>query len=173
LTVAKRGELRTKPLVKSSADILFVANYSRRVILLDRNLFFGAAAITLLLLLVSTLGFQQFIYLSSNAFSLPLTLPLLIGSIGLILNFLVGELDRERLIDNIKSYRTYKATFYFTFGIMILAVILGAIMNSQIVISTVSKFPYIALGLGLLICVPYAILMYSSSRFSRDDKNEG
>src|SRR4030067_475553 len=139
---------------------------------LDRSLFFGSAALTLLLLLVSAFGFQQFIDLSFNAFSLSLTLPLLVGAVGVFLNFLVGELDRERLIDNAKSYRTYKATFYLTFGIMIFAVILGAVMNQQTLISTLSKIPYVAAGVALLICVSYAILAYSSRRLSRDDKIE-
>jgi len=139
---------------------------------LDRSLFFGSAALTLLLLLFSALGFQQFIDWSFNEFSLSLALPLLVGAAGVFLNFLVGELDRKRLIDNVKSYRTYKATFYLTFGIMIFAVILGAIMNPQTVISTISKIPYIAAGGALLICVSYAILTCSSRRFSRDDKKE-
>jgi len=47
---------------------------------LDRSLFFGSAALTLLLLLFSALGFQQFIDLSFNEFSLSLTLPLLVGA---------------------------------------------------------------------------------------------
>jgi len=139
---------------------------------LDRSLFFGSAALTLLLLLFSALGFQQFIDWSFNEFSLSLALPLLVGAAGVFLNFLVGELDRKRLIDNVKSYRTYKATFYLTFGIMIFAVILGAIMNPQTVISTISKIPYIAAGGALLICFSYAILTCSSRRFSRDDKKE-
>jgi hypothetical protein len=139
---------------------------------LDQSLFFGSAALTLLLLLFSALGFQQFIDLSFDEFSLSLALPLLVGAAGVFLNFLVGELDRKRLIDNVKSYRTYKATFYLTFGIMIFAVILGSIMNPQTVISTLSKIPYVAAGGALLICVSYAILAYSSRRFSRDDKKE-
>jgi hypothetical protein len=139
---------------------------------LDRSLFYGSAALTLLLLLFSVLGFKQFIDLSFNEFSLSLTLPLLVGAVGVFLNFLVGELDRKRLIDNAKSYRTYKATFYLTFGIMICAVILGAIMNPQGVFSTASLVPYIATGVTLLICVSYAILTYSSRRFSRDGEKE-
>jgi len=139
---------------------------------LDRSLFFGSAALTLLLLLCSALGFQQFIDLSFNEFSLSLTLPLLVGAVGVFLNFLIGELDRERLIDNAKSYRTYKASFYLTFGIMIFAVILGAIMNPLTLISTLSKIPYIAVVVALLICVSYAVLTYSSRRFSRDAKKE-
>jgi len=139
---------------------------------LDRSLFFGSAALTLLLLLVSALGFQQFIDLSFNEFTLPLTLPLLIGSVGVILNFLVGELDRKRLIDNAKSYRTYKATFYITFGLMIFAIILGTIMNPQTVNSALGKIPYIIAGGAILICTSFAILSYSSRRFSKGNKRE-
>jgi predicted membrane channel-forming protein YqfA (hemolysin III family) len=139
---------------------------------LDRSLFFGSAALTLLLLLFSALGFQQFIDLTFNGFNLPLVLPLIIGAAGVFLNFLVGELDRERLIDNAKSYRTYKATFYLSFGMMIVAVILGAIMNPQTVNSTLSNIPYIAVGIAIVICISYAILTYSSRGFSKGNKKE-
>jgi hypothetical protein len=139
---------------------------------LDRSLFFGSAALTLVLLLFSFLGFEQIIDLSFNGFSLSLARPLLIGSVGVFLNFLVGELDRKRLVDNAKSYRTYKATFYLTFGMMIFAVILGVIMNPQAVSSTLNKIPYIVTGGALLICISYAILTYSSRGFSKDNKKE-
>ena len=78
----------------------------------------------------------------------------------------------ERLIDNAKSYRTYKATFYLTFGMMIFAVILGAIMNPLSVNSTISKIPYVAVGVVILVCIVYAILTYSSRGFSKDSKKE-
>jgi hypothetical protein len=139
---------------------------------LDRSLFFGSAALTLMLLLFSALGIHQFIDLSFNGFSLALALPLLIGAVGVFLNFLVGELDRKRLIDNAKSYRTYKATFYLTFGIMIFSVILGAIMNPQTLTSILRSIPYIAVGIALVICIAYAILTYSSRGFSKDNKKE-
>jgi uncharacterized membrane protein YuzA (DUF378 family) len=139
---------------------------------LDRSLFFGSAALTLMLLLFSALGIHQFIDLSFNGFSLALALPLLIGAVGVFLNFLVGELDRKRLIDNAKSYRTYKATFYLTFGIMIFSVILGAIMNPQTLTSMLSDIPYIAVGIAIVICIAYAILTYSSRGFSKGDKKD-
>jgi hypothetical protein len=140
--------------------------------LLDRSLLFGSAALTLLLLLFSALGCQQFIDLSFNKFSLSLTLPLLVGAVGVFLNFLVGELDRKRLIDSAKSYGTYKATFYLMVGMMVFAIVLGVIMNPQSVFSAVSLIPYIAAGGTLFIRVSYALLIYSSRRFSRDDKRE-
>jgi len=139
---------------------------------LDRCIFFGSLALVLLLLFLSIFGLQQFMDFSIQNEPFSLTIPLLIGSAGIILNFLVGELDRKRLIDNAKSYRTYKATFFLTLGIMVFAIILGAIMNPQTAISTLSKIPYIAAGVAILTCVAYAILTYSSRRFSRDDKKE-
>jgi len=139
---------------------------------LDRSIFYGSAAVTLLLLLVSALGFQQFVDLSFNELSLSLALPLLVGSVGIALNFLVGELDRKRLVDFAKSYRTYKATFYLTFGMMVFAIVLGAIMNPQDVFSTAGIIPYIAAGVALSLCISYVILIYSSRRFSRDTKKE-
>jgi len=139
---------------------------------LDRSLFFGSTALVLLMLLVSAFGFQQFVDLSFSEFSLSFTLPLLVGSVGIMLNFLVGELDRKRRLDFTKSYRTYKATFYLTFGMMVFAIVLGAIMNPKGVFSTASLIPYIAAGVALLICISYAILTYSSRRFSRGDKKE-
>jgi len=139
---------------------------------LDRSLFFGSTALIAFLILVSALGFQQFVDWSFNEFSLSFTLPLLVGSVGIMLNFLVGELDRKRRLDFAKSYRTYKATFYLTVGIMVFSIVLGAIMNPQIVFSTASLIPYIAAGIALLACISYVILIYSSKRFSRDDKKE-
>ena len=139
---------------------------------LDRSLFFGSTALIALIILVSALGFHKFVDLSFSEFSLSFTLPLLVGSVGIMLNFLVGELDRKRRLDFTKSYRTYKATFYLTFGMMVFAIVLGAIMNPQSVVSTASLIPYIATGVALLICISYAILIYSSRRFSRDNKKE-
>lgn len=139
---------------------------------LDRSLFFGSAALTLMMLLFSVVGFQQFIDLSFKGFSLSSVLPLLVGAVGVFLNFLVGELDRKRLIDNAKSYRTYKVTFYLTFGIMIFAVILGGILNPQTLTSTISIIPYVAVGIALVICIAYVVLTYSSRGFSKDNKKE-
>jgi hypothetical protein len=140
--------------------------------LLDRSIFYGSAALILMLLLFSALGIHQFIDLSFNGVNLTLALPLLIGAMGVFLNFLVGELDRKRLIDNAKSFRTYKATFYLTFGIMVFAVILGAIMNPLTVNSTIGNIPYIAVGIAIVVCIAYAILAYSSRGFSKDSKKE-
>jgi hypothetical protein len=59
------------------------------------------------MLLFSVLGLKQFIDLSLHNVTLSLTIPLLIGSIGIFLNFLVGELDRKKLVKT-KTDRSYK-----------------------------------------------------------------
>jgi hypothetical protein len=79
----------------------------------------------------------------------------------------------DRSIDKGKRDRTYKAMFYLSVEIMIVAIILAAIIKPQAVISTLSIIPYIAAGIVLLILVSFAILsIHSSKPLSRDDKKE-
>jgi NADH:ubiquinone oxidoreductase subunit 6 (subunit J) len=138
---------------------------------LDRCILFGSVALTLLLLLFSALGFQQFIDLTFHKETLSLTIPLLVGAVGVFMNFLVGELDRKKLVTN-KSDKPYKITFALSVGIMIFAIILGVVMNPKALISTLSETPYIAAGITLFASVSFAVLIYSTRRFSKDNKKE-
>jgi hypothetical protein len=54
--------------------------------------------------------------------------------------------------------------FYVSVGIMIFAVVLGAIMNPQVVLSTASEVPYIAAGIALVIFVSFVLLKIRSSK---------
>jgi hypothetical protein len=141
--------------------------------LLDQGIFLGSLALTLLLLLFSALGFQQFIDITVRPVNLPFDLPLVVGAGGLLMNFIVGEIDRKKLAKNFKPDREYKALFYLSIGIMIFSLTLGAVMNPQIVISTTSKVPYIATGIALVAFVSLVTLKVSSSRpLPTDDKKE-
>ncbi len=132
--------------------------------LLDQGIFLGSLALTLLLLIFSALGFQQFIDITIRPINLSFVLPLVVGTIGIIMNFVEGEIDRKKLAKNVKPDRIYKALFYLSTGIMIFAVFLGAVMNPQVVISTTSKIPYVAAGTVLVIFVSFIILRISSSK---------
>jgi hypothetical protein len=56
---------------------------------------------------------------------------------------------------------------------IVLSVILGGVMNRQIVISTASDVPYIAAGIALLALVSFVLLKVRSSRpLPTDDKKE-
>ena len=138
---------------------------------LDRCIFFGSIALVLLLFLFSVLGLQQFIDFSMHTETLSLTIPLFIGSIGVFLNFLVGELDRKNLVKT-KSDRPYKFSFILSVGIMIFAIVLGGIMNPQAVGTTLSKMPYVAAGSIVFVFVSLGVLVYSTRGFSIDSKKE-
>jgi len=144
--------------------------------LLDQSIFFASLALTLLLVFFSAVGFQNFIDLSPPKLSISFTLPLLLGASGILINFVVGEIDRKKLAEKYaKRDRTYKVTFIFSIAMMIFAIILGAIMNPQAAIATVSKMPYIFAGIALVLFVAITMLkIYSSKPLPRggDDEKE-
>jgi hypothetical protein len=144
--------------------------------LLDRGIFFGSLAVTLLLILFSALGFQQFVEITIGPINLPFALPFAIGAFGVVLNFVGGEIDRKqlakkmqlskriKLANRIKPDVIYKALFYVSIGIIIFAVLLGAIMNPEVLLSTASRIPYVAAGIGLVILVSFVVLKISASK---------
>ena len=138
---------------------------------LDRCILFGSIALVLLMLLFSVLGLQQFIDLSTPKENLSFTIPLLIISVGIFLNFLVGELDRKKLVKT-KSDRPYKFSFILSVGIMIFAIVLGGIMNPEAVVAMLSKMPYVAAGVFVFVFVSLGVLIYSTRGFSVDSKKE-
>lgn len=141
--------------------------------LFDQGLFLGSAALFLLLLLFSVLGFRQFIDITIIPLSLPFYVPFVLGVAGVLTNFLVGEIDRKKLRKNFKPDREYKALFYVSTGIIVLAVILGAVMNPQAVVSFASEIPYIAAGIATVALVSFVLLKVKSSRpLPTDDKKE-
>ena len=141
--------------------------------LLDQGIFVGSAALGLMLLIFSALGIYKFIDLTIGPIDLSFDLPLVIGAFGIILNFVGGEIDRKQLTKHFKPDPIYKALFYLSIVVMVLAVVLGGIMNPQDVISTVSKFPYIAAGVAIVLLVSFVTLKFSPSiSVPGDDKSE-
>ena len=138
---------------------------------LDRCIFFGSMALVLLMLLFSVLGLQQFIDLSTPKETLSFAIPLLIGSVGVFLNFIVGELDRKKLVKT-KSDRPYKFSFILSIGIIIFAIVLGGIMNPEALATMLSKIPYIAAGAIIFALVSLGVLIYSTRGFSVNSKKE-
>lgn len=138
---------------------------------LDRCLLFGSMALVLVMLLFSVLGLRQFIDLSLHKATLSLIIPLLIGSIGVFMNFIVGELDRKKLV-KIKSDRPYKFSFILSLGIIIFAIVLGGFMNPQSLSTALSTLPYIAVGVVVFVLVAIGVLIYSTRGFSIDSKKE-
>lgn len=141
--------------------------------LFDQGVFLGSVALLLLLLLFSVLGVQQFIDLTYHPLRLAFDVPFILGAAGVSMNFVVGEIDRKKLRKSFKPEREYKALFYISVGIIVSSVILGGIMNPQIVISTASELPYIAVGVAVVALVSIVFLKVRSSQpLPTDDKTE-
>ncbi|HWY28123.1 MAG TPA: metal-dependent hydrolase [Candidatus Sulfotelmatobacter sp.] len=131
--------------------------------LLDQGIFVGSIGITLLLIVFSALGFQQFIDLTPRV-NLPFLIPIVIGASGVIINFIGGEIDRKQLAKNFKPEKFYKGLFYFSIGMIIFALILGGIMNPQVVYSIANQIPYIATGVALVLLISLTMLKIRSSK---------
>jgi hypothetical protein len=131
--------------------------------LFDQGVFFGSAVLTLLWLF-SVFGIQQLIDLLDRPVNLPFAVPFIVGAAGVLLNFVVGEIDRKKLAKNFTPDKQYKALFFLSIGIMLFSLLLGAVMNPQIVISMASKLPYLLAGIGLVAAVSIVLLKVKSSR---------
>jgi len=143
--------------------------------LFDQGVLFGSATLFLLLLLFSVLGFHQFIDLSfvEHPFNLSFDVPFIVAAAGVLMNFVVGEVDRKKLIKSFQPDKEYKALFYISIGIMVSSVVLGVIMNPQAVLSTISMFPYIAAGIALMALVAFVLLKVKTSRpLPTDNKSD-
>jgi hypothetical protein len=141
--------------------------------LLDLGIFVGSVCLTLMLVLFSAAGLHKFIDFTIRPIDLPFDLPLLIGTLGITLNFIGGEIDRKHLAKNFKPDPIYKALFYLSIVLMILAVVLGGVMNQQIVILTIDKIPFIAAGVVIVFFVSFIMLKASSAgSLPADDKKE-
>jgi hypothetical protein len=141
--------------------------------LLDLGIFVGSVGLTFLLVLFSLLGIHEFIDLTIRPIDLAFYLPLLLGAVGIIVNFIGGEIDRKKLARNFEPYRLYKFLFYLSTGAMIFAVALGGVMNPNIVISMLSMIPYLAAGVALVFLVSFIILKtYSSKPLPEDNTKE-
>lgn len=139
--------------------------------ILDQGIFYGSAALTLMIILFSALGIGHFIDFNfQKLLSIPFILPLFIGSSGVVMNFVMGEIDRKKILENNTQIQSvYKITFIFSIGIIIFGLILGIIMNPQVVISSISKIPYIAVGIITVIFI-VIITMKINSKITKKDK---
>lgn len=131
--------------------------------LLDQGIFVGSIGITLLLLIFSALGLQQFIDLTPRT-NPSFLIPIAIGASGVIINFIGGEIDRKQLAKNFKPEKFYKGLFYFSIGMIIFSLILGGVLNPQVVYSTANQIPYIATGVALVLLISLTMLKIRSSK---------
>ncbi len=96
--------------------------------------------------------------------------PLLIGSIGISINLLVGETDRKkRRGDDAKPTSAHDAAFAASLILVISALVIGAFLNQNFVVSfLVREFPLVLLGALLAVASAYTVpKLYNGIGFIR------
>jgi hypothetical protein len=140
--------------------------------LLDQGILVGSASLVLLLLLFSALGIHTFVDLTYHPLKLSFTIPLSIAIIGGFANYAAGEVYRRKALKSGNSYEAkgiYKIIWVVSAGMLLSAIVVGAIMNPEATVSIVAELPYVAAAIALLALVSFVMLKRVSSRPLPDD----
>ncbi len=114
---------------------------------LDLAVFVGSLALVILLVAFTKLGLHDFIDLATRSIDYNFYIPLLIGSIGIVLELGLGEVDRRREEKNLeKPSKLYRALFGVSVVIMVSAIALGAYLNPAASFAILSFVPFFAAG---------------------------
>jgi len=135
--------------------------------LLDQGIFVGSASIVLLLVLFSALGIHAFIDLTYRPLPLSFTVPLSLAIVGGTVNYLAGEVFRRkqmRIGSTYEAKEIYKVVWLFSAGMMLSAIVAGAVLNPGATVSIVAELPYIATAIVVLLFVSFVMVKRASSR---------
>jgi uncharacterized membrane protein len=141
--------------------------------LLDQCIFYSSVAITLLLILFSALGPGSFIDLKSLTLPYSFTLPFLFASSGVILYFIMGEIDRKKIIREFKKMDIlYRSLFYLSVSLMVSALVAAILLNPEGFYSTLMTLPFIAISSLVVFAVSYAVVRVHILRNKPGKKEE-
>ena len=135
--------------------------------LLDEGILVGSASLVLLLLLFSALGIHTFVDLTYRPLKLSFTIPLSIAIIGGFANYVAGEVYRRKAVKSGDSYEAkgiYKIIWIVSAGMLLSAIVVGAVMNQEATVSIIAELPYVAAAIALLALVSFVMLKRVSSR---------
>jgi hypothetical protein len=135
--------------------------------LLDQGIFVGSASIVLLTLLFSALGIHTFVDLSYQPIQLSYVVPLSIALAGGVTNYVSGEIFRRKQVKSGNTYEAkgiYKIVWVVSGGMLLSAIVVGAVMNPAAALSIVSELPFVAAAIGVLALVSFVLLKRVSSK---------
>ncbi len=135
--------------------------------LLDTGIFFGSLALFAMLLIFSALGIGQYIDFHHNM-SPNFLIPLAVGSAGILINFLTGEIDRHKQKKHPdsreKHKKDYNFIFFFSAGLMVLSVALGVIMNPDAASAGLKQLPVLIAGVAIVAITAFATIKIYARR---------
>ena len=139
------------------------------------GIFAGSAALLLLLVVLSKFGVRDFIDLSSNPIGLDSSAPLFIGSSGVFLVLVLGEIKRHREAKRASRNPStmYKISYILSLSLIAIGIILGADLNPSSVITFYSNLPYIIAGIVVVFSVAFIVLKIYSRKSVERMRNGG
>ncbi|MHB8566818.1 MAG: metal-dependent hydrolase [Nitrososphaerales archaeon] len=143
--------------------------------ILDLGIFFGSGALLLLMVALSEFGVRNLIDLSPKALSLSSSVPLFIGSFGVLLVLVTGEIKRYREAKKASHNPTMlnKISYLLSLSLIAIGIFLGAYLNPSSIIVFASKLPYIIAGTLVVFTVAYVTLKIYSHKSATRIRNEG
>ncbi len=143
--------------------------------ILDMGIFAGSAALLLLMVALSEFGVRNFIDLSSNAIGFNSSVPLFIGSLGIVQLLVLGEIKRHKEAKRASRDppMLYKITYFLSLSLIASGIILGAYLNPSSIIVFAGNLPYIVAGILVVFVVAFIVLKIYSNKSASRMRNGG
>ena len=142
--------------------------------ILDMGIFVASTALLLLMVALSKLGIRNFIDFT-NPIVPSSSVPLVIGSLGVLLVLLVGEIMRHR-----EAKRTsrdppmlYKLAYLLSLSLIAFGIILGAYLNPGAIAVFDSSLPYLLVGILVVFSVAVVVLKIYARKSTTRMRNGG
>ena len=142
--------------------------------LLDLSIGFGSLALLVFVYLISKFGGHQFIQTSFVVLPNSFTIPFVIGTAGILLEIMGGEIDRKREATRTERHPWFYHVLFFSSLILIaIGLLLGAAYNSGTVSSILGLLPYYLGGAAIVVVVAAVVLLTRpTNKFSRKEEPE-
>ena len=126
--------------------------------LLDQGVFFGSLCLFIIWVVWTWLATGAIPGVESSSYQFSVMLPIVIGSVGIGINMLAGELDRRRRIDDEEKPRhAYEFVFSGSLFMMLFAIVLGAYLNPGSLSGIQTLLLPIIVGAVVIITIAYVM----------------
>ena len=142
--------------------------------ILDMGIFVASTALLLLMVAISKLGIRNFIDFT-NVITPTSYVPLVIGSLGVLLVLFVGEIMRHKEAKRASRVPPllYKMAYLLSLSLIAIGIILGAYLNPGSMIVFVSNLPYLVAGILVVFSVAVVVLKVYSRKSTTRMRNGG
>ena len=143
--------------------------------ILDMGIAAGSTALLLFMAILSKLGIRNFINFGAPPLNYTASIPIIIGSMGVLSVLVTGEIKRHREAKKASSGPSiiYKLIYTLSLSLIATGIILGAYLNPGSIIAFASNLPYIIAGILVVFSVAFLVLKIYSRKSEVRIKEDG